>query len=53
MGEMADSDVGGTGYKSFPVKVVAFRIGWIIRTEDGKNFLNEILSSENLEYYNL
>lgn len=41
------------GHKSYPVNVVAFRIGWIIRTEAGKDFLDEVLQSENLEYFNL
>ena len=51
MGE--SKQTGHRGIKSFPVKVVAFRIGWIIRTEAGKDFLDQVLASENLEYYNL
>ena len=49
MGEKKNKD----GYKSYPVNVFAFRIGWIIRTDEGKDFLNEVLSSENLEYFKL
>lgn len=42
MGEKIGAS-SNSGYKSYPVQVVAFRIGWFIRTEDGKNFLLELL----------
>ena len=41
---------------SYPVKVVAIRIGWILKSDDhidGRYFLQEILRNEDLSYYNL
>lgn len=38
---------------TFPVKIVTLRIGWILKTKDGQDYLNEILHSEDLEFYNI
>ena len=41
---------------SFPVKVVAFKIGWMLQSDDefdGYQFLQEILRNEDLTFYNL
>ena len=43
-------------YSSYPVRVVALRIGWMLKSEDhidGRYFLQEILHNEDLSYYNL
>ena len=48
MGERMDSN-----QKSFPVKVVAMRIDWFLNYVDGKNFFEELLRNENLEFYNI
>ena len=37
-------------YKSYPVKVVALRINWVL-TNEGKQFLLAVLNSENLDIY--
>ena len=37
--------------KSFPVKVVAMNVGWILNTDYGKRFLNETLKNEDLDFY--
>lgn len=41
---------------SFPVKVVAMKIGWMLKSDDefdGSQFLQEILRNEDLSFYNL
>lgn len=41
---------------SYPVRVVALRAGWILKTDDhidGRYFLQEVLRNEDLSYYNL
>ena len=40
---------------SYPVKVVAFRMGWMLKSEDhdGYQFFQEILRNEDLTWYNL
>lgn len=43
----------GSEANTFPVKVVTLRIGWIMKTQDGQDYLNEILHSEDLEYYKI
>lgn len=48
MGERIDSN-----QKSFPVKVVAMRIDWFLNYDDGKNFFEELLRNENLDFYNI
>jgi len=43
-------------YSSYPVKVTAFRIGWMLRSSDGvdgRYFLTEIMRSEDLSFYNM
>ena len=39
------------GANTFPVQIVTLRIGWILQTKDGQDYLNEILHSEDLEFY--
>jgi len=41
-------------YSSYPVKVVALRIGWMLKSDDGidgRYFLTEIMRSEDLSFY--
>ena len=41
---------------SYPVKVVAMRMGWMLLSEDeydGYKFLAEILKNEDLGFYNI
>jgi hypothetical protein len=38
---------------SYPVKVIATRIDWILNEDIGKHFLESLYHSENLEYYNI
>ena len=40
-------------YKAFPVKVVSLPIGWIISSPEGKEFLQAILNSERLDFYDI
>jgi len=52
MGEKVDNP----NYSSFPVKVVALRIGWMLHSKDkvdGRYFLTEIMRSEDLSFYNM
>jgi len=45
-----------TTYSSYPVKVVALRIGWMLQSSDGidgRYFLTEIMRSEDLSFYNM
>ena len=39
------------GTNTYPVKIVSLRIGWILREPVGRKFLDEVLSSENLDFY--
>jgi hypothetical protein len=39
--------------KSYPVKIVGLRVGWIINEPEGKKFLQSILYSSNLELYSI
>lgn len=41
------------GNQSYPVNVVGFRIGWILREPVGKKFLFSILNQNNLELYKI
>jgi len=36
-----------------PVEVLSLKIGWIINTPEGKEFLQAILMRENLDYYEI
>lgn len=38
---------------SYPVKVIATRIDWILNEDIGKQFLENLYKSENLEFYNI
>lgn len=41
---------------NFPVKVVAFRMGWFLKSDDGldgRYFLQEVLRNEDLTFYNI
>jgi hypothetical protein len=40
-------------FKAFPVQVVSLPIGWIISTPEGKEFLQAILQSERLDFYEI
>lgn len=40
-------------YTSYPVQVQALQSDWIIKTEDGKNFLQQILYSENMDLFKI
>lgn len=50
---MDEQDVSSSNYKSFPVKVVALRVAWIVNKSEGKEFLQSIYMNENLEYYKI
>lgn len=39
--------------QSYPVNVVGFRIGWIIKQPEGKKFLFSILNQNNLDLYKI
>jgi len=47
-----DENVTDTSYKSYPVRVVALRMQWILQDE-GEKFLHGILRSENLDLYTI
>lgn len=40
-------------HTSYPVQVQALQSDWIIKTEDGKNFLQQILYSENMDLFKI
>lgn len=40
-------------YKVHPVEVLSLKIGWIINTPEGKEFLQAILQGERLDYYEI
>jgi hypothetical protein len=46
-------DLGNRHYNSYPVKVVGLEIGWLINDDWGTKFLQSILSSENLDLYEI
>ena len=50
---MDEQDINATNYKSFPVKVVAFRFAWLLLNPEGKLFLESIFKNENLLYYRM
>lgn len=47
-----DENVTDPSYKSYPVRVVALRMQWILQPE-GEKFLHGILRSENLDLYTI
>ena len=50
--QLMDENVTDPSYKSYPVRVVALRMQWILK-KHGYSFLRNILKSENLELYNV
>ena len=40
-------------FQSFPVDVVGIRIQWMLMTDEGKDFLNEVIKQPDLEIYNI
>tara|TARA_B110000285_G_scaffold135891_1_gene152291 strand:- start:375 stop:737 length:363 start_codon:yes stop_codon:yes gene_type:complete len=36
-----------------PCSIVSLRVGWILKTDNGKEFLNNILQSGNLEHFDI
>ena len=50
---MDEQEVSSTNYKSFPVKVVAFRFAWLLLNPEGKLFLEAIFKNENLVFYRM
>ena len=50
---MEEQDVSSSNYKSYPVKVVAFRFAWLLLNPEGKMFLESIFKNENLMYYRM
>ena len=39
--------------ESYPIKMVALRIGWIINTPEGRDFLQAVLDTGNMEFFNI
>ena len=50
LGQMDDVD-GELEMKSYPVRVVAMNVGWILNTKYGKKFLRATLRNEDLDFY--
>ena len=48
---MDEEEISSPNYKSFPVKLVAFRFAWLILNPEGKQFLQSIFKNENLMFY--
>lgn len=46
---MKESDEEGSN----PVKVTALKVDWIINTDEGRNFLQNILFTGNLDFFNI
>jgi hypothetical protein len=46
MGESPDSSAR-------PCSIVALRVGWILKSNDGKAFLNNILAAGNLDLFDI
>ena len=40
-------------YQSFPIKMVALEIGWIIKEPEGVDFLNAVAYSDRIDLYDL
>lgn len=38
---------------SYPVNVVALKTYWLVKLEDGKKFLNQVLQSENMDLFKI
>ena len=39
--------------ESYPIKMVALRVGWIINTQEGRDFLQAVLDTGNMEFFNI
>ena len=50
---MEEQPVDALNYKSYPVKVVAFRFAWLLLNPEGKLFLQAIFKNENLAFYKI
>jgi hypothetical protein len=48
MGEIKNKDV-----QTYPIKVVALQIGWLLNEEEGIDFLIAMNNSEKVELYEL
>jgi len=46
-------DATNLSYKSYPVRVIALRMQWILKDPAGQRFLLSILRSENLDLYTI
>ena len=57
MNERQPDDEGnrftGQPIKNFPVSIWAFKVQWILNTDEGKYFLEKILKSEKIELYDI
>lgn len=51
--EKMGEDKTNPKYKVHPVEVLSLKIGWIINTPEGKEFLQAILMGERLDYYEI
>lgn len=54
--EQMKERIGDASCSSFPVRIQAVRIGWILHSDDevdGRYFLQEILRNEDVSYYNI
>ena len=54
--EKMDEQKDNPNCSSFPVQLVALRVGWMLKSKtgpDGREFLSEILKNEDLSFYNL
>ena len=49
--EVSMQEVKSRDIKSYPVEVVALRVGWVIQTQAGYDLLIEMANSENLDFY--
>ena len=52
MSTEAEAEEHDHSCKSYPVKVMALRMQWILE-EEGEQFLKAILASDNLDLYNI
>ena len=43
----------GEKLNSYPVKIFATRIDWILNSGDGKDFLKALYKSDDLDLYNI
>lgn len=50
--EMGEAKEGGKTL-SYPVNVVALKTYWLVKLEDGKNFLTQVLQSNNMDLFKI